>query len=829
MAPCYSKATLSNLCYIRRLIQKPEVSTASQRIPEGFSQTENSTDDQVGGAAMEQPRPLSTGSRESREHMRLLFKALRSFIPDKISAKYCNLFPLLRKCIEAYCELYFIYGMDFNMPLTKLLKPWETMLWDIERCLDQGGTWIDYFKWKNAAFFSAWNDQELPVLKYHLARPNPRILVGGVYYKYLGVLRRSGHMKSFSLSILMSKKGMPRPTKEQVDLAAVKAAKILATPKEETSFNWIPSFQPYDLPISSTPIRFGRTFIERELRRTMREFTRSTDPFSLDTLTKPVAPSASANYINSREGYGSYPSVCSRLASHPITPKISVCEVDMLTRIEGFGMDQVISELDHHCESRIGVKVDLEGFKTEYRRFYWQCFFDAIFEQPTVKTVGLSEALKIRVISKGPPLHYFVLKPVQQFLWNGLQTFGTFDLTGQPISEQWMNRKFAHLDDTLRMHSGDYSDATNELHSWVSETLIHELVDQWEGQVGFSLDHLRQLMLESMIDHLIEIDGHPFEQKRGQLMGSILSFVFLCLANVTLIRMAYELSHGTRCNIRDLPTTINGDDCLTFYSSSTFPEFWEGLGSVMGLTKSVGKSYDSQEFCSINSRFFVREKSRFKHIPFVNLGLLKCFKRSSTAEENPEKDPIEFQDLYQELIDLSPRWCLKTVEDYFLYLHSSSMKQYPTCWSLPHWLGGLGVGTPTHNDLFLAAQLRMFLGREDPFTVSSNSEWLTHQKILELCRKTHPLFTDAPFQNMEGEETYGQSYLALFYGILGSNGYKALVSTKRDVFSRSKKEMIFRFQRFLRDRDSFCPSRAMFPHELRWRPVRQQTPLFAKE
>jgi len=52
------------------------------------------------------------------------------------------------------------------------------------------------------------------------------------------------------------------------------------------------------------------------------------------------------------------------------------------------------------------------------------------------KIIGLKEPLKIRVISCGPDLPYYVAKYLQKYLWGPLKSHKNFQLCGTPFTVQ---------------------------------------------------------------------------------------------------------------------------------------------------------------------------------------------------------------------------------------------------------------------------------------------------------------------------------------------------------------------------------------------------------
>jgi len=86
------------------------------------------------------------------------------------------------------------------------------------------------------------------------------------------------------------------------------------------------------------------------------------------------------------------------------------------------------------------------------------------------------------------------------------------------------------------------------------------------------------------------------DQRNGQLMGSILSFPILCLANLGL---CLRVKEGSTPNA----FLINGDDALYLGTSKEWEDHVR-LGKEVGLEMSVGKAYRHREYANLNSTCF---------------------------------------------------------------------------------------------------------------------------------------------------------------------------------------------------------------------------------
>jgi hypothetical protein len=208
---------------------------------------------------------------------------------------------------------------------------------------------------------------------------------------------------------------------------------------------------------------------------------------------------------------------------------------------------------------------------------------------PVVKAHAIPEPLKVRMITKGES-HNWILKPLQKAMFESLKYFPCFRLTsGQNILNNFKkpNSNFINV-------SGDYSAATDNLHSDVTTTIISELVKVLP-------DNIIPYVLRESSTHLVEYpkeaELEPTLQINGQLMGSLLSFPILCIANAATYGKAIDCE-----DLQELPCLINGDD-IGFRDILRNILKWKKNARKMGLEPSVGKNYLSRNWFTINSQF----------------------------------------------------------------------------------------------------------------------------------------------------------------------------------------------------------------------------------
>jgi hypothetical protein len=89
--------------------------------------------------------------------------------------------------------------------------------------------------------------------------------------------------------------------------------------------------------------------------------------------------------------------------------------------------------------------------------------------------------------------------------------------------------------------------------------------------------------------------------KSGQLMGSILSFPILCLANLGVYLLNTQEIHKNWTDQERLDAVlINGDDMLYASPVDLWPSHIK-IGNAVGLKMSVGKAYHHSEYLNVNS------------------------------------------------------------------------------------------------------------------------------------------------------------------------------------------------------------------------------------
>jgi hypothetical protein len=254
---------------------------------------------------------------------------------------------------------------------------------------------------------------------------------------------------------------------------------------------------------------------------------------------------------------------------------------------------------------------------------------------PSTKVKFILEPLKIRTITKAPAKMNAVWKPLQLQMWQQLQKFEAFTLTGRTVSEDIIRdiylksrsfeEKYPFTSGETYWVSGDYSAATDNLNTDVTLMIAEQFCKRHPEYYTIMRSALsaNEISYEGSFGDPGKVDQlmpSSFVQSNGQLMGCIFSFPILCWANALVYWLALEEYHQKSFSFEELPVLVNGDDIL-FRGDSLFIGIWEEYISKVGFEKSVGKNFVSSNFLTINSRYYDCRKG-IELVPAVNYGFL---------------------------------------------------------------------------------------------------------------------------------------------------------------------------------------------------------------
>jgi hypothetical protein len=216
---------------------------------------------------------------------------------------------------------------------------------------------------------------------------------------------------------------------------------------------------------------------------------------------------------------------------------------------------------------------------------------EKVLEEDTVSPYGIFEALKIRMITRPNYFTHLGLRPLQKSLlrflgdrhYNGVTPFGIISDSNK------LNLK-SYIAQLMRPDlgfwvSGDYSAATDRLKSDVSRVILECIgsrIPWWmyvkaeKSLFGCKVDygersHLRIGPDDPWYGYQWRCPTDTVSMTNGQLMGHILSFPILCIANYAAYHCSWERFYRKTFSVKELmdihPVLVNGDDIL--FRSST--------------------------------------------------------------------------------------------------------------------------------------------------------------------------------------------------------------------------------------------------------------------
>lgn len=310
------------------------------------------------------------------------------------------------------------------------------------------------------------------------------------------------------------------------------------------------------------------------------------------------------------------------------------------------------------------------------------------------RPVALTEPLKVRTITCEMPNVTWLFKGLQMSLWKCLKEHPTFALVGRPVSASDI---FIGDGDYL---SVDYSAATDNFTCEFTKIVTKCLSEV----IGLPY----KIVLATLNNHILDYsscDGLPEEmrvevrQSTGQLMGSILSFIVLCLGNATICSLAIKENEFK--TLRELPLLINGDDGLMLSDDRVY-SLWKSWSNCVGLDPSIGKVYKSPNFAVINSQLFYKSKSGLiRDCPYPNCNFLQYYDGRTFAQP---KTPLDLASAQKGLHEGFKTYEEKRrVDDLFFrefnwLLKCRELKD--VSWYLDQSLGGLGLDPSFRNFSF---------------------------------------------------------------------------------------------------------------------------------
>ena len=217
--------------------------------------------------------------------------------------------------------------------------------------------------------------------------------------------------------------------------------------------------------------------------------------------------------------------------------------------------------------------------------------------------------------------------------------------------------------------SGDYSSDTDKMHQDVMISVMEEIIKEL-GEDHPLVPYITWEMGIHEVHYPTWTSIKPINQVRGQLMGSLLSFPVLCMANACTL--ALSLNRG----LKDLPGLVHGDD-LAFRTNKTGFKAWNDIAKSIGFELSVGKNYTSPFWVSIDSQVFMlnNRSNTNSEIVKTHTGKYKCLSRDRSLSDT-----------------FSQCWSRGFSRNLIVHYNRERLQKTPQSLDVSHEYGGIGGG-----------------------------------------------------------------------------------------------------------------------------------------
>jgi len=360
------------------------------------------------------------------------------------------------------------------------------------------------------------------------------------------------------------------------------------------------------------------------------------------------APSANACFENTRGAGGQQFQLETMCGLSRRDDKVLLTQYDPNKEFYGMRFDTVV-HTSHGLRHNVVTEIRVDYGVDEWNSLKYHSYvLDRRSRCCTIQAV--LEPMKVRVISKGEALPYYSCKPLQKAMHSAMKHLCCFRLIGRPFSPTDLIDLKERSDPWDQWFSIDYSAATDGL-SWKYAGRILRFI------IAELPPYLKERALEVLGPHALHypIPGSPgcrvFKgmQQNGQLMGSILSFPILCLANLGVYLKVTQLAQR-HWNDHDRlnHVLINGDDMLYSANESLWKHHVD-VAAKVGLEMSVGKAYHHYEYANINSvsaHYSLRNNTASPwQIDYLNTGL---FFGQHKVQNREHKEAGEFYCKYED-------------------------------------------------------------------------------------------------------------------------------------------------------------------------------------
>lgn len=204
---------------------------------------------------------------------------------------------------------------------------------------------------------------------------------------------------------------------------------------------------------------------------------------------------------------------------------------------------------------------------------------------------------KWRVVTTNSCSHQ-ALRPLHDTIYAHLSKFSWL-LRGDAKPSSFKDFKTSFGEEFV---SGDYESATDNIPFEVYREMLLA-VESTSSEVGSSVWNLAF----HQIERELTVGNTTHKAARGQLMGSYLSFPFLCLLNYLIFKYSIR---------RNVPVRINGDD-IVFRCTPEEREVWFKNVGRCGLVLSRGKTLVHPSIFTLNSSMFRAFDRGPEVVPFI--------------------------------------------------------------------------------------------------------------------------------------------------------------------------------------------------------------------
>jgi len=502
------------------------------------------------------------------------------------------------------------------------------------------------------------------------------------------------------LNILKSKKNWKKPVSQQLVYTIFQGFKKGLLPVREEKV--VENLLEHARALSTQKEPLGESIVEC-IERTCDEFFDKLE-FLDDTTNTRFGISAKSTIESNYQNYGALGELLRQ-----VSPYYVVDSDGNVTQIEG----SLSCQFYGYGHYRDWEPFEIKGPWATSAEIYAkaaEAAHKSLFETPMSQPSCILEPMKVRIITKPKWNQYLCMKDIQKSWWRYLTNHhsGFFDLIGRPVNPSDVETVINGTPFDWWVVSGDYSAATDNLKMEVTETILKSMMrikdfriyqmcrnaltggeieynfekcipnSDWKtwDQCYPSFKNIFDKYSDLPLIHGEKGTYLKVQQKNGQLMGSIISFILLCIANLSAYRYSIEKFEGRKVSLKYIkekrPVKINGDDIL-FSCEKQFYKTWCESIQEFGFKPSPGKNLYHQDYCQINSVMYKIERLVSKplqgnrsvvdtlenaflpqiavahEIPYVNFGLL-CNRKKQDCEVDTTVHIVDLDVLNSSLV-----------------------------------------------------------------------------------------------------------------------------------------------------------------------------------